>query len=179
MSQAQAKAATKNNTTVSEDAAPADFISVSQDRKVYNADLCKDKPLRGYLLDSIQFGEGSDRPFKMFLVKLTAPTLVVDREKKVTTAQVGDEVLIVATYALRAIEKLALNPQFVFEIWCKPISKDPIPGGNDVWRYDLKVSPRSASRMEIAPQTLSLPEGAGFAALEQSHHTERAAVTFP
>jgi hypothetical protein len=140
----------KNGTTAAEapkqeTAAPVKdrFLKIETERYMYNPNKVGDKtlPLTGYLLNLLKMPDlKGGREWYAFLVKLTEPTNVINREKDVISTPTGSEVLIPATHQLtQFFERASVNPHKCFEVRIIPKKKIDIGGGQTMWIYDLGV----------------------------------------
>ena len=126
-------------------AEPGDgFIPLSSNRLIYKPDLCGTHPVRGFLLARLEMPPvGGDRDWAGYVVRLTAPTVGVDREGNKQPLQRGEEILIPETHVLASdpkIQVIAKSPDYTAEIWLKPSRKMKIGGGQELWLYDARMS---------------------------------------
>ena len=85
------------------------------------------------------------------MIRLTAPTKATDRSQddKVVTVPAGDEIYLPETARLQqTLHNAAENPDFIFEIWIKPTSKQKLGQGREMWLYTTRVSKTGRKRSE-------------------------------
>jgi len=131
----------------------AEFVEIITQRYMYNAELCKEVPLTGYLLNRLPMPPIKNRNWDAFLVRVTRPTKAVDRDGNVVEVAVGREVLIPATFTLHSVmSKASQNPDACYEVRIQPTNKIDIGGGQEMWEYSLaaKPNPRKRSTFGLA-----------------------------
>lgn len=147
------------------------------DRPVYKPEHCKAAPLVGYVLDEQNLpnkggkkgNDGKDF-WTVYVILLTKPTLVCDREGKVMTAKIGQEIMIPKNVKLAFMSKWARNPDVITEVVIQPKELEDIGGGQSMWTFRQKVlsekerpaAYRLASPNAVAPEVLSDNEDIPF-----------------
>jgi hypothetical protein len=119
------------------------FTKVETERYMYNPNQSGDKtvPLIGYLLNMQVMPDLDGRPWEAFLLKITEPTVVIDREKQVIKVKAGCEVLIPATYQLQQFfSKVSTAPDKCYEVSIDPKKKIPVGKTQTMWVYELGIN---------------------------------------
>ena len=125
----------------------AEFVEIITQRFMYNAEKCKEVPLTGYLLNRLPMPPIKNRNWDAFLVRVTRPTMAVDRDGNVVKVDVGKEVLIPATFTLASVmSKASQNPDACYEVMIQPTKKIDIGGNQEMWEYTLKAKPNPRKR---------------------------------
>jgi hypothetical protein len=124
------------------------FKKIETERYMWNPNKGCDQPLVGYLLNlmpmaPIQRGKDeSGNPIMQhwdaYLIKVTEPTKVLDREKNIVIAAKGQEVLVPATHQLsQNFARAVAHPEKVFEVSIVAKKKIDLGKGQTMWIYDL------------------------------------------
>jgi hypothetical protein len=141
-----------------------ELVKVQTDRpswkvssKAKGHEKCRTSTARGWLIDRINMPPAADgREWACYVMRLTAPCFCVDRDNKIVTAQVDDEILVPATYQLDdTVQGVATSLRFVgyFEIKFR----DEIPAKKgDMVRYHIERGARPRPR-----ENFCLPPSAG------------------
>jgi len=117
---------------------------------MYKVEMCRKKPLIGYLINRLAMPPINGRAWDAFLVRATEPTLGVDRDGNVQELGVGSEVLIPATYELaQFFSRAASSPTNVFEVFIGADKKIPIGGGQTMWTFELWANPEPVARAKF------------------------------
>lgn len=119
--------------------APTDFVKVQMDRNVYKPESCGDVAVKGILVDCLDMPPTANGAWKAFLIRLTAPTKVVNRDDKVVSAAIGEEIILPATGYIRSLESIARHPDAMAEVYIKPGKKVQTDKGA-MWTYDVNRS---------------------------------------
>jgi hypothetical protein len=122
------------------------FVDVVTERGMYKPDTCKETPLQGYLINKIPMPPQRGRAWNAFLVRITAPCLVEDRDGNVTTAPIGSEVLIPGTYALEGALTRAALATIIHEVRIIPLKRNDIGGGQSLWSYKIQAKKDGVER---------------------------------
>lgn len=124
------------------------FKKIETERYMWNPNKGCDQPLVGYLLNlmpmaPIQRGKDNQgnpimQHWDAYLIKVTEPTKVLDREKKIVMASKGQEVLVPATHQLsQNFARAVAHPEKVFEVSIVAKKKIDVGKGQTMWLYDL------------------------------------------
>lgn len=146
------------------------------DREVYTG-----APVQGYVIAHASMGQVKDdeapdgsREAFAYVVKLTSPVKVKDRQGDVIEAKPGDEIYVWESAQLRqALPPTAANhPGFCLHVRLTPKFRAPIPGKKQkLWHWEFKLAkpkPRGqiasganliAQLLATAPQPTALPAG--------------------
>lgn len=125
----------------------AEFVEIITQRYMYNAEMCKEVPLTGYLLNRLPMPPIKNRNWDAFLIRTTRPTKAVDRDGNVVEVIVGREVLIPATFTLASVmSKASQNPDACYEVRIQPTKKIDIGGNQEMWEYSLAAKPNPRKR---------------------------------
>lgn len=131
---------------------PENWMKVGGDRMVYKPETCHDFAIQGLLLGRQELPGGvGGLPWAAYVVRLTAPTKATDRtqDDKLVTIPAGDEIYLPETARLaQTLQAAAENPDFIFEIWIKPTSKQKLGQGREMWLYTTRVSRTGRKRTE-------------------------------
>lgn len=121
------------------------FKKIETDRYMFNANKGS-KILVGYLINLIPMAPIKGREWEAFVVKLTEPCLALDREKNLVEVPVGGEVLIPATHQLaQHFQRVATQPNAVYEVMIEPKKKIDIGAGQSMWTYELGANANAKS----------------------------------
>jgi len=131
--------------------APEGWAKLSISRKFYKAEKCMDHPIKGYLIAAEQMGEESaNGPFIGYIIRLTAPTKCVDEGDNLIDANIGDDIILVATHAIAKLAVFANDDARVAEMWIKPLKKiKHSDGKKSLWEYDVRVNPTPYARKNL------------------------------
>jgi hypothetical protein len=149
------------------------FSRIETERFIYSpaeAAANGNAPLVGYLLNRLEMPpiqmkkDEAPRPWSCFLVKITEPAMVLDREKDPILAKKGSEVLIPATYQLaQHFQRPSQDPAQCWEIIVEPNKKVEIgKGGQSLWLFNLgwnPNNPKPRASFGFAAKLNALPEG--------------------
>lgn len=139
------------------------------DRPVYKPEHCKSAALAGYVLDEVNLPNAKGKKnqngkdfWTVYIILLTKPTLVCDRDGKVSTAKAGQEIMIPKNAKLAFMSKWARNPDVITEVIIQPKELEDIGGGQSMWTFRQKVlsekerpaAYRLASPNAVAPEQL-------------------------
>jgi hypothetical protein len=130
-------------TTPQQEAPKSRFTVVETERYMYNPNQSKDKtiPLVGYLLNMQVMPDLDGRPWEAFLLKITEPTVVINREKEIIKVKTGSEVLIPATYQLEQyFAKVSVSPDKCYEVSINPLKKISVGKAQEMWLYELGIN---------------------------------------
>jgi hypothetical protein len=119
------------------------FTVVETERYMYNPNQSGEKtiPLVGYLLNMQVMPPLDGREWEAFLLKITEPTVVINREKEVVKVKAGSEVLIPATYQLtQFFAKVSTVPDKCYEVSINPKKKIQVGKAQTMWIYDLGIN---------------------------------------
>jgi len=123
-----------------------DFVNVATERFMWAP--ANNVPVRGWLLNELVMPAIKKRNWTAFLIRLTAPTVAVDRDDNNVDVPIGDEVLVPATHILRqALGKAATHPNDVYEVKIQPLAKSDIGGDQSMWRYKVQAKANSKRRI--------------------------------
>lgn len=117
------------------------FVKVVTDRAMYKADECGKATITGFLVGVKHFPDGDNGPWDAFIIRATEPTKGVDFEGKVVTVNPGEELLLVRTAKLQALDRAATHPSKMGEVQITPKQKIKIGGGRTMWTYDVAINP--------------------------------------
>jgi hypothetical protein len=120
------------------------WAKVASDRMVYKPEQCHTHPVQGLLLGRQELP--GDPPWAAFIIRLTQPTIAVDRNDKVIAIAAGEEIYLPETNRLEGLRRAAANPGEVFEVWVKPHEKIKLGGGRELWIYKVQVNKKSQPR---------------------------------
>lgn len=138
-----------------------DWYEDNRSLPMYNVTECEKQAIRGYLVGVDVLGgsaDGSSKPFKALIVKLTAPcSAKVNEEIKVIPA--GKEIYIHGA-DLRDLDRAALDPDNVFEYLLIPGKAIKLKQGS-MQTWERKRNPKTFKRAEVCPNRVqALPSPA-------------------
>jgi hypothetical protein len=140
------KEKTNGNGTTGPATPPPNWHKVQTDRPVYQAERGQGGPVQGHMLGILDMPPALGKPWQAMVVRLTAPTKVVDREKNPYLAQVGTEILVPMNHQLRQhCARAASHPGAVFEVWLKPTGQVKTQAGSMI-QFDIHVNPAPLKR---------------------------------
>jgi hypothetical protein len=131
--------------------APEGWAKLSISRKFYKAEKCMDYPIKGWLIAAEQMGEESaNGPFIGYIIRLTAATKCVDEGDNLIDANIGDDIILVATHAIQKLAVFANDDSRVAEMWIKPLKKiKHSDGKKSLWEYEVHVNPKPYDRKNL------------------------------
>lgn len=155
-----AKATNTNGNGHTMGEAPKGWKKIEMNRLMYNSDRGKGGVIQGDMLGILDMPPANGKEWQALVVRLTAPCgSCVDREKKATRAEVGQEILVPLTHQMRQhLARAAVHPGAIFEVWIKPTGSVKTNAGQMV-TYDMNVNPQP-KRREATDRMLAMQAAA-------------------
>lgn len=126
---------------------------VETDALFYNPETCSKEALQGYLLGEQEMppmtgADGAVRPWSVFVVRTTAPTLAAASKQEPKMVPAGTVVVVGLAAGIKGLRKF-LDAERIIEIWIKPSGMRSLPGGRNmrIWNIranDETIIPRTA-----------------------------------
>lgn len=128
---------------------PKGWTEVASDRLMYKPEMCQGRAVQGILLTRLELPDGPQGgPWYAYVIRLTAPTLGVDRDDAITEVPAGQELLLPENYRLADLKRAAENLDSAFEVWIKPKKLISLGGGKNMWTFTVAVNPKAMKRTE-------------------------------
>ena len=168
---------------VSDDDIWSGLQEIKLDRPMFNPNEGCNLPIKGYLINMIAMPpvkRGKElQDWECLLIKLTRPTKVLNRQKELVTAQVGDEVLMPVTYQLnQGFLPIAAQANKVYEVAALPLEKVKIPKSSQtMWTWRLGVDMNTIKTRDQFGPTAILSGGTDARALPARGQSTSEAIT--
>lgn len=161
-------AKTGNGKTAVESSAPEGWMKVKTDRGVFSAERGKGGTVQGWMLGLQDMPPVNGKPWRAFIVRLTAPCVAKGRDGAERTYEPGEEVYVPANHQLsQHLGRAAAHAALMFEVLVKPSGAIKTAAGSMI-TFDIHVNPSPRRReggdrllaMNSAPAELAERSGA-------------------
>lgn len=109
--------------------------------------------LAGIPFETMTF-DSANGEFTMIAIKLTRPTVALNRLRTPVLVKPGQTVVITKTAMLEAVERVALHPTLEHEVFLKPVGKIDIGDGHTMWQWDVGIDVKNAKPRQAAANLL-------------------------